>query len=97
VRDNLRRPGHWHAFARTTRTDHAPAERRLADVSAPAVVVMGAADIDWPDPAAEAEWIGTALHAEVVVVPEVGHYPQAQAPDVTAAAVGRLIERAIRA
>jgi pimeloyl-ACP methyl ester carboxylesterase len=92
VRENLRRPGHWKAFVQTTRTSHAPAEQRLPEVQTPTVVVMGGADVDWKDPAAEASWIGTALRAEVVMVPEIGHYPQVQAPDVTAAAVGRLID-----
>jgi pimeloyl-ACP methyl ester carboxylesterase len=97
VRDNLRRPGHWKAFVQTTRTSHAPAQARLGEVAAPAVVVMGAADVDWKDPAAEAEWIGAQLGAEVVMVPDVGHYPQAQAPGATATAVHRLVERAARA
>ena len=35
VAENLRRPGHWKAFVRTTRTTHAPAEARLDDVRAP--------------------------------------------------------------
>lgn len=97
VRDNLRRPGHWKAFVQTTRTSHAPAEQRLPEVQTPTVVVMGAADVDWKNPAAEASWIGNALRAEVVMVPEVGHYPQVQAPEVTAAAVGRLIDQVIHA
>jgi hypothetical protein len=33
------------------------------------------------------------LHADVVMIPEVGHYAQVQAPDVTATAVTRLIAR----
>jgi len=94
VRNNLRRRGHWRAFKQTTRTSHAPAERRLADVRVPAVVVMGAADVDWKDPAAEAAWIGEQLHANVVLVPDVGHYPQAQAPEITAAAIAELVEGA---
>ena len=97
VRDNLRRPGHWKAFVQTTRTSHAPAERRLSEVKAPAVVVMGEADVDWKDPAAEAAWIGEQLRADVVLVPGVGHYPQAQAPEVTAHAVARLIDKVSRA
>ena len=90
VRDNLRRPGHWKAFVATTRTSHAPAQARLGDVAVPAVVVMGSDDVDWPDPAAEARWVGEALGAEVVMAPGVGHYPQAQAPDLVAGAVDRL-------
>ncbi|MEO3743277.1 alpha/beta hydrolase [Plantactinospora sp. B5E13] len=93
VRDNLRRPGHWRTFVRTTRTSHEPARRRLGDVRTASVVVMGADDVDWSDPAAEAAWIGGQLGAEVVMVPGVGHFPQAQAPEVVAAAVSRLVHR----
>jgi pimeloyl-ACP methyl ester carboxylesterase len=92
VRENLRRPGHWKAFVQTTRTSHAPAEQRIAEVKAPAVVVMGDADIDWKDATAEAQWVGQQLHAEVVMVPGVGHYPQAQAPSATAAAIRGLVD-----
>lgn len=97
VRENLRRPGHWKAFVATTRTDHAPAQARLDDVAAPTVVVMGADDVDWPDPRTEAQWVGERLDAEVVMAPGVGHYPQAQAPALVAAAVARVAERPSRA
>ena len=94
VRAALRRPGHWRAFVRTTRTSHAPAEAALDDVRCPAVVVMGEADIDWPDPAAEAAWLGDRLDAEVLLAPGVGHYPQAQVPQLVADAVARVSARA---
>ena len=48
---------------------------------------MGERDPDFPDPRAEAEWIAQALHGEVVMVPEAGHYPQSQQSDITTAAV----------
>lgn len=97
VRENLGRSGHWKAFVHTTRTSHTPAQQRLGEIKAPTVVVMGAADVDWKDPSAEAEWIGDKLRAEVVMVPEVGHFPQVQAPEVTAAAVTRLIDNVTHA
>lgn len=87
VRASMRRPGRAAAFSATTRTSHAPVEARLGDVRAPALVVMGALDPDWPDPAAEAAWIADRLHAEVLMVPEAGHYPHAQASDEVLAAV----------
>ena len=37
---SLRRPGYAKAFSATTRTSHDPAEARLAEVTAPALVVM---------------------------------------------------------
>jgi pimeloyl-ACP methyl ester carboxylesterase len=89
---SLRRPGYAQAFSLTTRTSHAPAEARLADVSAPTLVVMGEKDPDFPDPRSEANWISRALHAEVVMVPEAGHYPQSQRPDVTTPAIVRFLE-----
>lgn len=89
---SLRRPGHAKAFSRTTRTSHDLAEARLADVTAPALVVMGEQDPDFPDPRAEAGWIARALHAQVVIVPEAGHYPQSQRPDITTGAVLRFLE-----
>jgi pimeloyl-ACP methyl ester carboxylesterase len=88
---SLRRPGYARAFSLTTRTSHASAEARLADVTAPVLVVMGEQDPDFPDPRAEADWIARALPAQVVMVPEAGHYPQSQRPDITAAAVLRFL------
>ncbi|TIH29069.1 alpha/beta fold hydrolase [Subtercola vilae] len=80
---SLRRPGYAKAFSLTTRqTDHAPVEARLPDVAAPVLVIMGERDPDFTDPAAEARWIGETLHAEVVMVPEAGHYPQSQQPEI---------------
>jgi pimeloyl-ACP methyl ester carboxylesterase len=67
-------------------TDHTPAESRLLEVHAPVLVVMGEMDPDFKDAQAEAEWTSEALNAQVVMVPEAGHYPQSQQPQITAAA-----------
>ena len=77
---SLRRPGYAKAFSLTTRTDHTPAQERLSDVSAPTLVVMGEQDPDFPDPRAEAEWIGQALRSELVMVAHAGHYPSPSSP-----------------
>jgi pimeloyl-ACP methyl ester carboxylesterase len=83
----LHLPGHAKAFSRTTHTNHDPAEARLSEVSAPTLVVMGEQDSDFPDPKAEASWIAETLHGKAVMVPEAGHYPQSQQPDLTKNAV----------
>jgi pimeloyl-ACP methyl ester carboxylesterase len=75
------------AFSRTTRTSHRPAEQSLAAVRAPALVVMGELDPDFPDPAAEAAWTADRLDGQVVLVPEAAHYPHSQRPDLVAPAV----------
>jgi pimeloyl-ACP methyl ester carboxylesterase len=87
IRESLRRPGHWRAFVATTHTSHTPAEARLDDVHAPTLVVMGERDADFPDPGAEARLIGDRLGARVVIVPDAGHYPQAEYPEVVTPAV----------
>ena len=84
---SLRRPGHAKAFSVTTHTSHAAAEARLGEVSVPVLVVMGEKDPDFADPRAESDWIAQVSGAEVVMVPDAGHYPQSQRPDVTAEAV----------
>lgn len=83
IRESMRRPGHARAFAATTRTSHAPAEARLGEVKCPALVVMGTADPDFPDPAREAGWIVDHLaNAEQLLVQSAGHYPQAEEPEI---------------
>jgi pimeloyl-ACP methyl ester carboxylesterase len=78
---NLGQPGRLHDFRRLALTlDHDAAESRLAEVRAPMLHLVGALDLDYPDPAAEATWL-RSLGAEVHELDEVGHYPQAQAPD----------------
>ena len=88
---SLRRPGYARAFSLSARTSHTAAQARLAAVTAPVLVVMGERDPDFPDPAAEAGWIAQAMDAEVVMVPEAGHYPQSQQPDITTGAVLRFL------
>lgn len=82
IRESLAQPGAWSAFVRTTRTSHAYAEARLGGVSAPVLVVMGASDPDFSDPTAEAGFIGERLGGRVVMVPNTGHYPHAEYPEV---------------
>ncbi len=94
ISHSLSRPGYARAFWQTTRqTTHAPVEARLADISAPTLVIMGELDPDWTDPAAEAQWIATTLGGEVVMVPDAGHYPQSQQPGITAASILALLAR----
>lgn len=87
----LRRPGYARAFSLTTRTDHAAAEAQLSRVSAPAMIVMGDKDPDFPDPRVEADWIAAGLKAEVLMVPDAGHYPQSQRADVVTPAIVRFL------
>jgi pimeloyl-ACP methyl ester carboxylesterase len=96
IRENLAQPGRWDAFIRTTHTSHAYAEGRLGEVTAPTLVVMGDADPDFGDPAAEAGFIGERLDGRVVMVPSAGHYPHAEYPEVVTPEVVRFLAHEAR-
>jgi len=90
---SLRRPAYAKAFSLTTRqTDHAPAEAKLSGVTAPTLVIMGELDPDFTNPVEEARFTGEALKGEVVMVPETGHYPQSQQPEITGSAILQFLQ-----
>ena len=93
---SLKRRDYWRAFVATSRTSHAPVEARLGEVGAPSLVVMGERDPDFPDPAAEARLIAERLSAEVVIVPEAGHYPQAEYPEIVTPVILEFLTRVAR-
>ncbi|WP_017590458.1 alpha/beta fold hydrolase [Nocardiopsis ganjiahuensis] len=61
--------------------------------AAETVVIMGEQDPDWKDPRAEARWVASVTGGRVVMVPECGHYPQSQRPDVVAPVLVDLVEK----
>jgi pimeloyl-ACP methyl ester carboxylesterase len=81
LRKNLKEPGRMSAFQRMASTDHKAAELRLGNVQCPVLVVMGGADPDFPDPEAEGKLVAQKLRGELVVLPGLGHYPQAEQPE----------------
>lgn len=84
---NLAEPGRLEAVRAVGSSSIAEVEARLSQVRAPALVVMGTADPDFPDPAAEARWIADRLHAETLLVEGAGHYPHVEAAETTAETV----------
>ena len=99
---NLRQPGRLAALRGMLAGGHDDAAARLPEVHCPALIVMGTADPDFPDPVAEARWIQQQLAAsgnDVVVelLEGCGHYPIAEAPEPTAKAVLAFLDRTHRA
>ncbi|MFF3063390.1 alpha/beta fold hydrolase [Oerskovia sp. NPDC057915] len=83
IRASMREPGRLRSFRELALAlTHAPVEARLPEVHAPTIAFMGALDPDFTDQGAELAWIEEAVGAEGHLVPDVGHYPQHQAPDV---------------
>lgn len=87
LRQNLAEPGRFAAVkAMIDRDDTAVAER-LTQLTVPVQIIMGEKDPDYPDPAAEAAWIAAQTYGVVALLPNLGHYPQAEAPQETATAL----------
>jgi pimeloyl-ACP methyl ester carboxylesterase len=70
-------------------------EERLSKVTVPALVVMGSKDPDFKDPEAEARLVADSLKAEYRMVPDAGHYPHAEMPDLTGPMIVSFVERLI--
>lgn len=83
IRASLSEPGRLAAFRRLTlQLTHAPVARRVPEVRADMLAFVGELDPDYRDLAAECAWL-ESVGVEVMRVPESGHYPHAQRPDLT--------------
>lgn len=91
---SLTRPGRWAAFHATSAVDHDVVAPWIGRVRAPVLVVMGDADPDWKDPAAEAAWVACNFaDAEVTTVPGAGHAPMLERPAIVNPAVSKFLGR----
>jgi len=91
IHATLQDPAHLRSFRHLAlQLDHHEVDAAVETLAAnpvPTVTLVGALDPDFPDPAAEAAWLGSRLGGMAVVVPEAGHYAQHQAPGVVDDAV----------
>lgn len=91
IRANLAEPGRFEAVRAMMLRSDAAIEARLSRVSAPVLVVMGGADPDFPDAAAEARVIADATQGTAIVVEGAGHYPHVERPDEAHAAIASFL------
>ncbi len=84
---NLQEPGRLVALQGMLRAGKDDVETRLSAIAAPSLVVMGAKDPDFADPAGEAATVASLIHGAASVIDAAGHYPHVEAPDATAVAV----------
>src|SRR5438105_7942519 len=81
LRANLREPGRLEAVrAMMLGRSRRGIENRFASVRAPALVVMGTKDSDFPDPEAEAGLVADRVRGRVAMIEGAGHYPQVEFP-----------------
>jgi pimeloyl-ACP methyl ester carboxylesterase len=87
IRVNLRETGRLRSLRDLALSlDQAVVEARLGEITAPIRAFIGAGDPDYKEPATENEWLASvsgpaSVHTELV--PDAGHYPHAQRPDIT--------------
>lgn len=84
---SLNEPGRLEALRQMLIASKAASAARLGAVQAPAQVLMGAKDPDFPQPEAEARWVAEQLRGAYTLLPGAGHYPHAEMPEET----GRLV------
>ncbi|KAA2255458.1 alpha/beta hydrolase [Solihabitans fulvus] len=80
----LAEPGRRKALAAMLLGPMTEGERWSRSVNCPALVVMGAKDSYFPDPAAEAGLQARMLDCEARLIEDAGHYPHSEFPDRTA-------------
>lgn len=82
IKASLRQPGRLRSLRQLLlQLDHRVIDDRLPTLKVPIRVFVGAVDPDFPDPSAESGWIThNGAHSELV--PEAGHYPHRQRPDL---------------
>ncbi len=90
---NFREPGRMAAVKAMMLASKADIEAVHAEVHAPSMVVMGTRDPDFSSPAAEAEFIGSSLRAEVAMIDGAGHYPHAEMLEETAPHILRFLRQ----
>ncbi|NUW35809.1 alpha/beta hydrolase [Nonomuraea sp. SMC257] len=83
----LRQRGRREAMRAMLLNREPDAGRAAAQVRCPVLVLMGAKDPDFPDPAAEARTQASLLRGQAVVIDDAGHYPMSEFPERTAAAL----------
>lgn len=81
---NMAESGRFDAVRAMMRGTHAPADAVLSQVRCPVLIVMGVLDPDFPDPAAEAQYVAAHVggRSQVLMVPEAGHYPHYERAEI---------------
>jgi pimeloyl-ACP methyl ester carboxylesterase len=81
VHANLAQRGRFEALRKMATASKIESERSTAAVRAPALVVMGSKDPDFPKPEVEAQRVATMVRGSVRMIDGAGHYPQTEMPD----------------
>ena len=87
LRANFAEPGRLAAVRAMALSSCEHIDPRLDELAVPTLVVMGSADPDFEDPAEEARLVAARTDGEVALIDGAGHYPHAEQPATTGAAI----------
>jgi pimeloyl-ACP methyl ester carboxylesterase len=93
LKANMSESGRFRAFRSLAFNSHDESGSKLGQVDCPTLIIMGTADPDFPNPAAEARELADTMNAELLLVKGAGHYPQAQAPVAVADAIEKFADQ----
>ena len=83
LKANLKQPGRFEAATRYGNASLQESGKRLSQVEAPTLVIMGTKDPDFPDPVAEGKYIAEKIGGKLKAIQDAGHYPQTEMPEKT--------------
>jgi pimeloyl-ACP methyl ester carboxylesterase len=93
--ENMAQPGRFDAASALANSSRQPSDERLKQVKAPALVIMGTKDPDFPDPAAEGEIVTEQTGGRLELIEGAGHYPQTEMPEKTTPVVIDFLKQAV--
>jgi len=76
----MKEPGRIESLRAMGKTNAVACEARLEKVHLPTLILFGAKDPDFPDPAAEAKLLTDRTGGTAEIVPDAGHYPHEEDP-----------------
>ena len=89
---NLREPGRMRALKSMIYLSKSDTEAMITHTAMPVLVIMGTKDADFPDPAAEAQWVADRMGAKLLMMQGAGHYPQTELPDQVGSAIVNFLQ-----
>ncbi|CAK4084286.1 unnamed protein product [Aphanomyces euteiches] len=96
LKSKMQEEGRLHALRQLLKASKANAGNHLGEYKLPILIGMGSLDPDFSSPEAEAQYIHDTIGStvkQVVMYPNVKHYPQTECPDAVAADLIKFLDR----
>lgn len=96
LKKTMRQKNRLYALKRLLQTTKEIGEPRMSQIEAPAMVITGSQDPEFPDPTWEGRYIAHCLGgvSEVLSIEGAGHYPHVEMPDQVNPAIAKFLTKA---